>query len=459
MAITSPTYDPATTAAALAENYVAKRQEVQATQTKKAQAAAKALNELKGAISSYQASLYTMATSTSILSRTAKFGDEAFGSASATAAASAGSYSFFVERLATASQVAFSAIPNAASSSGTLGISLNGAPSFSVDLNSADTDGLAGMTTRELAMAINAAPDNKGKVSASVVNINGVAELVLTSQSTGAAGTITLDASGITDAPLQAALDPANARTLVAAQDALIRLGAENGTAIQQASNTFTNIDGVSMTFTKAHAAGAAPVTITVAADNSTTTANVQKFVNEYNRLKSVIDAMVSAGNPAEKKAAGVFSDDGGVRVLQNRLVSILRQAGTGSLAAYGITAARDGTLSLDAARLTKQLAVDPNGLDTLIGKASATAPSGIAGNLDSYLKQWSSASNGQIKQRLESNDKLLVRLEQRQEELDQQYNGAYQRYLKQFTMLQGLQAQMNSSSSMLDALFGNKKD
>lgn len=459
MAITAPTYDPTSTATALAEAYVSKRQEVQAAQAKRAQAEAKALNELKGAISSYQASLFTMAASASLLSRSAKFGDDAFGSASATAAASAGSYSFFVEKLATASQVAFSAIPNAASSSGTLGISLNGAPAFSVDLNAADTDGLAGMTTRELAMAINAAPDNKGKVSASVININGVAELVLTSQSTGVAGTITVDASGVTDAPLAAALDPLNARTLVAAQDATIRVGSESGTAITQASNTFTNIEGVSMTFTKAHAPGAAPVSVTIAADTSATTANVQKFVTEYNRLKAAIDAMVAPGKPAEKKAAGVFADDAGVRTLQTRLVSILRQAGTSSLAAYGITAARDGSLTLDAARLTKQLAVDPNGLDALVGKASTTAPSGIAGNLDTYLKQWSSASNGQIKQRLESNDKLLVRLDQRQEEIDQQFNGAYARYLRQFTMLQNLQSQMDSSSSMLDALFGNKKN
>ena len=460
MAITAPTYDPTTTAAALAEAYVGKRQDVQAKQTKRAQAEAKALNELKGAIASYQASLFSMATSPSLLARSAKFSDDAIGTASATAAASAGSYSFFVEKLATAHQVAFSAIPAAPSNSGSLGINLNGVASFSVNLNTADTDGLGGMSTRELAMAINAAPDNKGKVSASVITIGGVAELVLTAQSGGVANTISLNTSGVTDAALQSALAPGNARNLVAAQDAVIWLGAETtGTRIQQGSNTFTNIEGVSMTFTKAQASGTPAVTLTVAADNSATTTAVQKFVTEYNRLKAVIDGMVDPGNPSEKKAAGVFSDDGGVRVLQGRLVSILRQAGTSSLAAYGITAARDGTLSLDSARLTKQLAVDPNGLDKLIGKASATTPSGIAGNLDTYLKQWTSASNGQIKQRLESNDKLLARLDQRQEEIDQQYNGAYARYLKQFTLLQNLQSQMNSSSSMLDALFGNKKD
>lgn len=460
MAITSPTYDPASTAAALAENYIAARQNIQTSQTNKANSSAKALNELKAAISSYQASLFAMATTPSMLAQSATFSDTAFGSATATAAATPGSYSFFVEKLATASQVAFSGIANSASASGSLGIEMNGVAAFTVDLDSADADGIGGMSARELAMAINAAPDNKGKVSASIVTIGGVAELVLTAQSTGAASAITLDVSGITDAPLQAALDPSKARALVTGQDAVIWLGAQGtGSKIEQATNTFTNIEGVTMSFTKAQAVGDTPVTLTVAANTSATTANVQKFVTEYNKLKAMIDAMVDPGNPAEGEAPGVFSDDGGVRVLQTRLVSILRQAGTGSLAAYGITAARDGSLVLDATRLNKQLAVDPDGLDALIGKASSISPSGIAGNLDAYLKQWSSSVNGQIKQRLEANDRLLVQLDSRQEQLDQQYNSAYQRYLKQFSMLQGLQSQMNSNSSMLDALFGDKKD
>lgn len=460
MAITSPTYDPASTAAALAENYVSARQGIQTSQTNQANSSAKALNDLRAAIASYQASLFSLATTPSMLAQSASFSDTAVGSATATAAATPGSYSFFVEKLATASQVSYSGIANSASASGSLGIEMNGVPAFTVDLDSADTDGIGGMSARELALAINAAPDNKGKVSASIVTIGGVAELVLTAQSTGTASAITLDTSGITDAPLQAALDPSMARALVTGQDAVIWLGAQGtGSKIEQATNTFTNIEGVTMSFTKAQAVGDTPVTLTVAANNSATTSNVQKFVTDYNRLKAVIDAMVDPGNPAEGKAAGVFADDGGVRVLQSRMVSILRQAGASSLAAYGITAARDGSLVLDATRLTKQLALDPDGLDTLIGKASTISPSGIAGNLDAYLKQWSSNTNGQIKQRLEANDRLLVQLDARQEQLDQQYNSAYQRYLKQFTMLQGLQNQMNSNSSMLDALFGDKKD
>ena len=94
-----------------------------------------------------------------------------------------------------------------------------------------------------------------------------------------------------------------------------------------------------------------------------------------------------------------------------------------------------------------------------MIGSASASSPSGIAGNLDTYLKQWSSSVNGQIKQRQEANDRLRTTLAARQDLIDKQYDSAYKRYLMQFTQLQGLQNQMASNTSMFDALFGDKSN
>lgn len=455
-------YDPASTAAALAENYVSSRQGILTTQSKRASATASALTELKSAISAYQTSLLSLSSTKTMLARSATFSNTAVGTATASATAAAGSYSFFVERLATANQVQYKGLTDTAAGPGTIDVSLGGVSAFSVNLSTADTDANGTLTARELAAAINAAPANASRVSASIVTINGTAELILTSQSTGAASAITLTTSADTNATLQTALAPANATQVVAAQDARVWLGAAStGTLITQASNTFTNIEGVSMTFTKAQASGEAPVTLTVAADNATTTANVQKFVDEYNKLKSAIDALVNAGDPAESTAAGAFSNDGGVRALQGRLISILRQAdasGT-SVAAYGIIANRDGTLSLDSARLTKQLALKPNGLDALIGSASVTAPSGIAGNLDTYLKQWSGSVDGQIAKRQEANSRLQATLAARQTQIDKQYDNAYKRYLAQFSQLQALQSQMASNTSMFDALFGKKSN
>jgi flagellar hook-associated protein 2 len=210
------------------------------------------------------------------------------------------------------------------------------------------------------------------------------------------------------------------------------------------------------MTFTKVTTT---PVTLTVGTDPGATTANVQGFVDAYNKLKSVIDGLVAPGDPAKGTAGGAFAGDSGVSALRDRLVSMLRQAGSNTLAGYGIIANRGGTLSLDTARLTKALAANPTGLDTLIGSAAGSAPSGIAGNLDTYLKGWTSSTNGQIKTRKEAVSKLQVDLTTRQDLLDKQYDSAYRRYLMQFSQLQAVQSQMSNNSSMFDALFSSDKD
>jgi flagellar hook-associated protein 2 len=300
-----------------------------------------------------------------------------------------------------------------------------------------------------------------------VVTIGGKPQLVLTARNTGEANSISLDPTNLGAGTLKNALTPTAPATqpagyaeIVAAKDAIVWLGAKGtGTAITQASNTFTNIADVTMTFTRAQAAGENPFTLTVAADTGATNANVQSFVDAYNKLKGVIDGLVASGDPAKGAAAGAFANDSGVKTLQSRLVSMLRQAGATSLAGFGITATRQGTLTIDTARLTRQLAADPTGLDKLIGNSTATASTGIAGSLGTYLKQWSSTVDGQIKQRKEATDRLQVNLTKRQDALDGQYNRAYQRYLLQFTKLQSLQSQMSSNNSLFDALFGNKSD
>jgi flagellar hook-associated protein 2 len=461
MATIGTNYDPASTAQALAENYMSARQTVLTTQTQRAGATASALMKLKSAISAYQSSLLALSSNKTILTQSATFSSSGLGTASASSTATPGTYSFFVEKLATANQVSYAGLADSpAAGSGTLAIELGGLPGFTVNMAAADTDGDTILTPREVAAAINSAPGNTAKVSASIVTIGGSAQLMLTARTTGVASNITLNTAALANPALVAAFAPANAKQVVAGTDARVWLGAQGtGTPINQASNTFTNVDGVSMTFTKAQAPGDTPVTLTVAADNGSTTANVQKFVDDYNKLKAVIDGMSDPGDAAKGEASGIFATDGGIRVLKGRLVSLLRggAAGADSLAAYGIIAARDGTLSLDSSRLTKQLALNPTGLDALIGSASSSAPSGIAGALDTYLKQWSSSSNGQVSQRQAVNDRLQTTLASRQQQLDKQYDSAYKRYLTQFSQLQALQSQMSSNTGMFDALFGDK--
>jgi flagellar hook-associated protein 2 len=463
--ITAPTYDPTSTATSLAQKYTSDAQSQLTSQTNAANATATSLTQLGSAISTFQTSLSTLAgLGKSILAQSATVSDSTVATATAKSSAADGTYSLFVQSLATAGQVSYNNLSDGAALGGTLTVNLanesttppSATGSFNVDLSSAaDTDGDGKLSVREVAAAINRASGNTGLVSAGVVTIGTDTRLVLTSKNTGQANTISLNASGVTDPTLQTGL---GARTMVtAAQDATVLLGGKTGTAITQSSNTFTNIDGVSFTISRAQSSTENPFTLTVGNDTSTTTANAQAFITAYNKLKSTVDGMLYPGDPTSNKAAGAFANDAGVQALQSRLVSLLRPSAGGlSLASYGITAASDGTLQLDSARLAKQLAANPDGLDQLMGSAAASSSTGVLGGLNTYLNQWSDSATGQISQRTAANTKLQSDLTQRQSDLNDQYDAAYQRYLKQFTDLQTLQATMNSNVSIFAAIFGS---
>lgn len=450
MASIGTNYDPAATAQALAESFTAGRQALLTRQSAAASATEKGLSTLGSALRAFQTSLSALTgLNKTISANSAVFSDTAVASATATATAAAGTYAFFVEQVASAHKVSYSGMSDF-SGGGTLTLGV-GANSFTVDLSARAT-----WTVRDLAAAINGATGNTN-LSASVVTTGSTSELVLSSKVTGAANTISVSTTGA-DAALATKLG-APANQLSNALDAVVRIGSSTGTEIRQASNTLNVIDGVTMTLSKAQAAGSAPVTLTVASDASKTTANAQAFVDAYNKLKSAVDKLVSPGNPSEGGAPGAFAGDSGVRALRERLVSILRGTGATSLAGFGIIANREGTLSVDSTRLTKALAANPTGLDTLIGSTASTAPSGIAGQLDSYLKLWTSSAGGQVSSRQDAISKLQTDLTDRQTALDKQYDSAYARYLAQFTQLQSVQSNMSYNTSLFDALFSDSKD
>jgi flagellar hook-associated protein 2 len=311
---------------------------------------------------------------------------------------------------------------------------------------------------KEMAAAINLATNNSGKVTASTMTVGGVPTLVLTSNTTGAANQVSIDASGLPGSPnaLQDALsDPLNRRDLVVGDDAIVYLGDKTtGIKMQQPSNTFEVVDGVSMTFTKAQGALEDPVTLKVGADSTGTAANLQSLVDGWNKLIGTLNSLTAAGGE-DGGSTGVFSADAGVKALATRMQSVLRlQVDGQSLVAFGVTGNRDGTLSLDTARLNKALVANPAALDKIIGSSSATTSSGVLGGMDKLLDSWTDSTAGQITKRREVNTRQQDALMDRQIQLDKQYDSAYIRYLTQFTTLQTLQAQMESTTSIFDAMF-----
>ncbi|XAH22446.1 flagellar filament capping protein FliD [Xylophilus sp. GW821-FHT01B05] len=446
--------DPVTQATQMASAYVQPAQSLLTKKTQAAQATSTALTKLQSALRAFDNAVASLSGKKGLAQNTASFTGSSIGTATATSSAQPGSYAFFVEQIAAANQVAFDDLPAVpVALGGPLVVQLADGSSFTVDLNAADSDNNGTISQAEIARAINQANGNQGKVSATVVNAGGQTKLVLTAGETGANSAITLDASGLPDSALKDALS-ATPSTLVQARDARVWFGAQGtGTLMQQASNTFSSVPGVSMTFTQAQASGDAPVTLTVSADKDGTASNVQAFVDAYNALKKVLDDLTKVGDVDAGTSSAAFASDASVRALRSRLNQMVRQDfGGASLFGLGVSADRSGNLSFDKEKLEKRLMTDPDALDKVFGSASVANSSGLLGTLDKYMDAWLDSSTGQIARRQQTVQTQQKALTSRQTRLNEQYDLMYMRYLKQFSQLQTLMAQMEQTSSTLSA-------
>ena len=444
--------NPTQIATQLANLYVQQAQQRLTTQNSTTKARSDGLSKLQSTLQDFRSSLTTLSGKKSMVAMSAGLSLSDAGTVSASGTAQAGSYSLFVEQLASAQQLAYDV--SSATTGGSLTVSL-GSDSFSVNLATADRDGDSSLSTSEIALAINQSTGNAGKISAMVVTANGSSRLVLSSAKTGAANTISVDASQVTDASLKDAFtDPAKRLELSAAHDAKVWLGAAKGSGVlmQQASNTFTAIDGVTMTFSRAMSAGES-LTLNVARSDSDTAGNVQNFVDAYNTMLKSLDSLTVAGVADKNQKAGPFATDAGVRSLRDHLNTLIRQSFGGvRLSDLGITASRDGTLALDRTKLDKLLANQPTALD---GFFSGDNANGLIKQAGSYLDKWLNASSGLITQRKDSAQRMQKDLDAQQTRIDSQYDLAYKRYLTQYSQLQTMQSQMSQTLDSLNNYFG----
>lgn len=448
--------NPSSMASELANLYVAGTQQLLTTQSQKAQSTSSALTKLQSALSTFETAMGALTTrSTGVVQRAATLSGagSAIASASASASAPPGVHQVFVEQVATVHQVAFENLPAVpVALGGPLVVQLGDGSNFTVDLTMADQNSDGTISHAEIARAINAAEQNGGKVVASTVTSGGSNHLVLTAGASGEDGKITLDASGLPAGTLKDALD-GGGRELVAAQDAVVWLGAKDtGIRMQQGSNTFTGIEGLTLVLAQAMAPGSAPATVTVANDDTATKEKLQNFVSAFNALEKALDELTALGK--DGAASAVLASDAGVRSLRSRLNNALRMEVDGvRLMDFGIKTSRDGSISLDTAKLDKALAANPEKLDALFGNTGLTTASGVLGALQGISDSWTDSATGQIKRRQETVQIMQKRIALRQDRLELQYENAYQRYLAQFTQLQNLQAQMSETSSLFASL------
>jgi flagellar hook-associated protein 2 len=401
-----------------------------------------AVTSLESALKTFSSSIKSLkGTDKSVLTNTATFSSENYATAKVGTTAIAGNYQFFVEQLASSHQVAIEGLSDTdVDTSGSLTIG-QGSKSFTIDLSSIDSDGNGSNSLAEVAAAINAASDNSG-VKATLVRSNGTVSLVLASEKPGLENAISLSTSGIGGSAFDTAIG--SARELSAAKDARVRLGGESGMLLTNSSNNFDNIiDGVSLTFNKAHQAGEQPLSVTVGRDDKATKDNVQSFITAINNLLGTFDSLTASGG--ESSSRGVLAGDASIRSVESTLNKLLRTAYGGStLIDFGISADRNGKLTIDAARFDKAIAANPEGLDKLFNTKDA-----LLDSIDKNLAVYTSGTTNLMKARKESLNSMLRRVDDQFDGIQKQYDNYYARYLKQYTSMMQTMSAMEQTFGM----------
>jgi flagellar hook-associated protein 2 len=448
-------FDPITMATQLATFDIQPFEMRYNAQASKYQSQLDALGKVETALKAFQTAISGMNSSTeSIIKNSATLSQEGHLSASANNKAVAGSYELFVEQLASKHQVAMG-MPTDISqetvvpSSGELRIDV-GAEQFTVDLSTLETNSDGEPTIESLVKAINEHPDNTG-ANASLVRSNGETHFILTSNETGKDNTIS---TSLKNTPKDAgwgwiknAFKPENQTTLSEAKDAEVRLGGSNGSGgllLTSSSNTFDDaIEGVTFTATKVNQSGEAGTLLTIASDEAGTKASVNEFIDAYNTLLDSLDEHTAIGG--EDSQRGVLANDPTIRSIESQLSNLLRQPFDGaSLYEIGISTNRDGRLELDSDRFETAQSTMSDEIEALFNGDNQ-----LFDSIDALVEPFVKTGSGLFENRTDNLEKNLDRIEAQQAGLEQKYETAYNRYLAQYTQMNNIINQMNSTMSL----------
>jgi flagellar hook-associated protein 2 len=266
--------------------------------------------------------------------------DSTIVAASADSTASAGTHTVVVSQLATTSSSYSAYIPSSSSLAGAqievgYGNSKDPTTTDTINIPTSDT------TLQQAASYINSGSYG---VTASVVTDSQGSRLVLNSNTSGAAGNLTVTSS-------------ATSFTSSAGVDAQLTV---DGVPVDSGSNTVTGaIPGVTLSLGSADENTS--VLISVEPDTSGASTAIQNFVSAYNTVVGDINSQYTLDSSGNE---GVLAGDSMLQTLQSELLSMVSTATTGSgqytnLQSLGIEMQNDGTLQINSSVLSSALSSD----------------------------------------------------------------------------------------------------
>ncbi len=297
----------------------------------------------------------------------------------------------------------------------------SGDETFNVDIDSSNA------TLEGLRDAINASIGNS-TVSASIINVDGGSRMVLTSQNSGSEGAISVSN------PPGADFDE-----ITPATDASLII---HGFTVTSSSNKVTDaIDGVTLNLKSVGEAK-----LTTERDTTSLRESLDEFVSKYNSMTQTLSNVGSSQLQGDQLPRGV--DTRMREIFFNQIE--LDNGDKASPLELGFSFDRNGTLSIDETKFNAAL---DNGVNRYVEFFSST--NGIASTFTDLVDEYTKAG-GIIDSREDGVDTRRNSIDDQIDRLEYRLDKASDRLRKQFTAMDLVVTNLQSTSSFLTSRLSN---
>lgn len=320
--------------------------------------------------------------------------------------------------------------------------------SYTIDGTQTSVAVTENMTLEELMTAINDDEDNPGVTASIMDDGSGGSDafhLVLVSDETGEDNAVTIDSNDtdLTFNEIQAA------GTL----DAQFTL---NGISYQRGSNKVDDvITGITLDLV-----GEGSSIVKVSSDTSGISDKITALVDAYNDAMTEIST--NAAYDEETKESGLLSGLSAFTGIKSQLNNILFGSIDGlagkynSLIDLGLTYNRDGSISIDEAKMNNALAENPDSVKELFVGTSDGSVDGLAARLDDqlgFLTKYHGLIDNEKARVQSSMDRLDDQIKSAQERLDAKYETMAKTFGELDKFMNSMEAQGTALQQQIDSL------
>ena len=382
---------------------------------------------------------------------------------SADATASPGNYTVSVSSLAT-QQI------NLSNQYSSKSQSLNAGSGFNLTI----TDGAGTSTSVAIASGYDTPEGIVGAINASGANISasliaqdvsaGQYRIVL-SGATGSANTFTIN-SDLSDSDL--GFHDANngnsqqANGVVAQKLASNAVLEVDGLAIERASNVVSDaITGVTLSLKQVHSTGGSSQ-IAIERANNQLKSKLQGVVDAYNSTRYALSEISDKDSENEEVGGALASDFATIRQVRDVIYKAVTQdssTASGSISAFrdiGVELLRSGDLQLNEAKFDSAMTNSASDVASMLTAGTNNQSrydgqsQGLARDVIAKIEPLTDSVDGLFSTRTESSRQALAGYEKQLEELDEKMSELFDRYITQFTVMETLVSQLNSTRTSL---------